>query len=211
MVWWFLDCSRRQSCLRGKAQRQTVLLFVAAFMSFLWENKREKFTNGEIWFKRFFLYARASLLIFLDFPRLVLKLVERWCLLDFECGWRASCQTLHARLYTPSESAQTSEGLYFLFHSACCDAGTGGQPCVEMQALYTPRQLLEWVWICQPVIYVPPPPLYPSPTHHPELMTASPHLHPIRTRMLRQLKMFTSIAKTLHVPQSSLFSLWWDC
>lgn len=45
------------------------------------------------------------------------------------------------------------------------------------------------------------------PTHHPELMTASPHLHPIMTRMLRQFKMFTSIAKTLHVPQSSLFSL----
>lgn len=49
------------------------------------------------------------------------------------------------------------------------------------------------------------------PTHRPELMTASPHLHPIMTRMLRQLKMFIPIAKTLHVPQSGLFSLWWDC
>lgn len=45
------------------------------------------------------------------------------------------------------------------------------------------------------------------PTHHQELMTASPHLHPIMTRMPRQLKMFTPIAKTLHVPQSGLFSL----
>ena len=100
----------------------------------------------------------------------------------------------------------------WLFHSVCCDAGTGGQPCVEIQALYSSRQLLEWVWIYQPVICampLPTPP--PSPTHHPELMTASPHLHPIMTRMLRQLKMFTPIAKTLHVPQSGLFSLWWDC
>lgn len=33
------------------------------------------------------------------------------------------------------------------------------------------------------------------PTHYPELMTASPHLHPIMTRMQRQLKMFTPIAQ----------------
>lgn len=33
-------------------------------------------------------------------------------------------------------------------------------------------------------------------SRHQELMTASPHLYPIMTRMLRQLKMFTRIAKT---------------
>lgn len=49
-----------------------------------------------------------------------------------------------------------------LFHSVCCDAGTGGQPCVEIQALYSPRQLLEWVWIYQPVICA-----LPLPTNHP--------------------------------------------
>lgn len=49
-----------------------------------------------------------------------------------------------------------------------------------------------------------------SPTvaiHRPELMTGSPHLHPIMSRMPRELKMFTPIAETLHVPQSGLFSL----
>lgn len=38
------------------------------------------------------------------------------------------------------------------------------------------------------------PPTSPSPPY-PKLMTASPHLHPIMTRMLRQLKMFTPVAK----------------
>lgn len=54
----------------------------------------------------------------------------------------------------------------WLFHSVCCDAGTGGQPCVEIQALYSPRQLLEWVWIYQPVICAMPLPT-PSPSLHP--------------------------------------------
>lgn len=35
----------------------------------------------------------------------------------------------------------------------------------------------------------------PSTPPHPKLMTASPHLHPIMTRMLRQLKMFTPVAR----------------
>lgn len=82
-----------------------------------------------------------------------------------------------------------------LFHSLCCDAGTGGQPCVQIQALYSSRQLLEWVWIYQLVICaLPLPTTFPQP-HTPKLMTASPHLHPIMTRMLRQLKMFTPVAK----------------
>lgn len=121
----------------------------------------------------------------------------------------------HARHFVPDCTSPLKVCIsLWLFHSVCCDAGTGGQPCVEIQALYSPRQLLEWVWIYQPVICampLPTPPRLSIPTHHPELMTASPHLHPIMTGMPRQLKMFTSIAKTLHVPQSGLFSLWWDC
>lgn len=38
-------------------------------------------------------------------------------------------------------------------------------------------------------------PLSHPPPPHPKLMTASPHLCPIMTRMLRQLKMFTPVAK----------------
>lgn len=52
-----------------------------------------------------------------------------------------------------------------LFHSLGCDAGSGGQPCVQIQALYFSRQLLEWGWIHQPVICALPthPPTPPKP------------------------------------------------
>lgn len=196
-----------------------LLSFCCPFHVFWCENKREKFKEEANLIQRcmslnFWWRSRSANISW--FCQISLKLVGVGDVLHLEYDWWSvsPCQALHARLYIPSESAQTFEGLYFPLTvsfsmlwcrnrraAMCRDTGT-----LLFQTAAGMSVNLSASHLCHASAHSP-----SIPTHHPELMTASPHLHPIMTGMLRQLKMFTPIAKTLHVPQSGLFSLWWDC
>lgn len=212
------DCSRQRR-LEGEELWADCpaffFFFCRPFHVFWCENKRGRFKAGANLIQRcpslnFWWRRRAANISW--FRQLLLKLVGIGAVLHLECGWW--CQTLGARLYIPSESAQTFEGLYFPLTvsfsmlwcrnrraAMCRDTGT-----LLFQTAAGMSVNLSASHLCHASAHSP-----SIPTHNPELMTASPHLHPIMTRMQRQLKMFTPIAKTLHVPQSGLFSLWWDC
>lgn len=212
------DCGR-QRWLKGEELwagcPAFFFFFCCPFHVFWCENKRGKFKARANLIQRclslnFWWRSWAANISW--FRQLLLKLVGIGAVLHFECGWW--CQTLRARLYIPSERAQTFEGLYFPLTvsfsmlwcrnrraAMCRDTGT-----LLFQTAAGMSVNLSASHLCHASAHSP-----SIPTHNPELMTASPHLHPIMTRMPRQLKMFTPIAKTLHVPQSGLFSLWWDC
>lgn len=92
----------------------------------------------------------------------------------------------------------------------CADTGT-----LPLQTAAGMSMNLSASHLCPASAPIPSTPPTPTPAH-PKLMTASPHLCPIMTRMLRQLKMFTPVAQKkekrkeemlLHAPQSGLFSL----
>lgn len=101
MVWWLLDCSR--------VSEERLPAFLSLLSCVFDVKTREKSSQMEkMWFKRilswvfffFFPYIGASLLIFLDFPRLLLKLVESWCRFGFWVRLTSlvpdtSCPTVH--------------------------------------------------------------------------------------------------------------------
>lgn len=162
------DCCRPRWLKGEELGGLAVLLSATPFMSFDVKTREESSKRKQTWFKGACLRTpaeRSGPLIFLDFVQLLSKLGGVGAAEHFEYSWWAGprCQTLDARLYISSESTQTFEGLraLWLFHSLRCDAGTGGQPCGEIQALYSSRQLLEWVWIYQPVICAMPLPTPP--------------------------------------------------
>ncbi len=161
------DCSR-QRWLKGEELGDGCPAFCFPFHVFWCENKREKFKERSNLIQRclspnFCWRSRSANISW--FRQLLLKLVGGRCCFAFEYGWWGN---VRARHLTPDcTSPQRAHRLLkvcislWLFHSVCCDAGTGGQPCVEIQALYSSRQLLEWVRIYQPVICAMPLPTPP--------------------------------------------------
>lgn len=133
--------------------------FHCPFHVFWWKNsKRERSSKKKgIWIKRcLFLTSGKEWREELNFSQL-LKVsirVSSQCLALWAACWWSPSQA--AAVTSQHLSSQTFEGpvinYLWLCHSVCSDRGTGGRPCVAILELRTPRQLLEGVWIYQPVI-----------------------------------------------------------
>lgn len=205
---WFLkgrDCCR-QRWLKGEELGAGCPAFCYPFHVFWCENKRGKFKERTNLIQRClspnFCWKNWSANISWFRPTFV------------QIGWSRCCLAFWVQPMSWASAPQTFEGLRFPLTVSftmlwcrnrravmCRDTGT-----LLFQTAAGMSMNLSASHLCHASAHS-----CSIPTHCPELMTASPHLHPIMTRMLRQLKMFTPIAKTLHVPQSGLFSLWWDC